>query len=396
MGGHGMSGYGRSGPPPPSSSMVNQQQPMPAQQPHHQPPMQHQPSSQQHPAMNQHGQQPHMGQQPVGQHMPQPPSHPSAMQPGMGSAHQPSQGHQMPQHAASPQGPVQQQRRPPEALAARLLPVTPVVSRDQYGALACSLGFFHPCLEDTRTRQHPSQPHTSQTQSQHLGQHPSQHPVPHPASHPAQHPSQHSNQAQQPQQPAQQQQQQHSSPPPVSSPPSGPGTPQQQGPSPPSQQHHPPYGSQDEESELAKTWSKLESFVVAEPQSMCIDDFVGGSLNPPNRSSPTPNQSPAPPSSLSTQSYAQHSAHGQQDLMGAIHLLEYSWCQVEETTVQNCFKRAGFNVCAGDGDDASNTVDQTSDIVDQACETLLAEVLERQGVREGISFPDFRDIDSEV
>lgn len=32
----------------------------------------------------------------------------------------------------------------------------------------------------------------------------------------------------------------------------------------------------DEESELAETWSKLESFVGAEPQSMCIDDFVGG------------------------------------------------------------------------------------------------------------------------
>ncbi|XP_075728827.1 uncharacterized protein LOC142771178 [Rhipicephalus microplus] len=32
----------------------------------------------------------------------------------------------------------------------------------------------------------------------------------------------------------------------------------------------------DEESELAETWSKLESFVGAEPQSMCIEDFVGG------------------------------------------------------------------------------------------------------------------------
>ncbi|KAH6944689.1 hypothetical protein HPB50_004466 [Hyalomma asiaticum] len=82
--------------------------------------------------------------------------------------------------------------------------------------------------------------------------------------------------------------------------------------------------------------------------------------------------------------------------MGAIHLLEYSWCQAEETTVQNCFKCAGFNVCVGDGDDASNTADQTSDIVDEACETLLAEVLEWQGVPQGISFPDFRDIDSEV
>ncbi|KAH7941257.1 hypothetical protein HPB49_011352 [Dermacentor silvarum] len=32
----------------------------------------------------------------------------------------------------------------------------------------------------------------------------------------------------------------------------------------------------DEESQLAETWSKLESLVGAEPQSMCIDDFVGG------------------------------------------------------------------------------------------------------------------------
>ncbi|KAH6946975.1 hypothetical protein HPB50_016398 [Hyalomma asiaticum] len=70
--------------------------------------------------------------------------------------------------------------------------------------------------------------------------------------------------------------------------------------------------------------------------------------------------------------------------------------QVEATTVQNCFKRAGFSVCAGDADDSSDTIDQTSDIVDDACETLLAEVLERQGVTEGISFPDFRDADSDV
>ncbi|KAH8018826.1 hypothetical protein HPB51_012330 [Rhipicephalus microplus] len=84
------------------------------------------------------------------------------------------------------------------------------------------------------------------------------------------------------------------------------------------------------------------------------------------------------------------------DLIGAIHLLEYSWRQVEATTVQNCFKRAGFSVCAGDVDDASDTIDQTSDIVDEACKTLLAEVLERQGVTEGISFPDFRDADSDV
>ncbi|KAH8026530.1 hypothetical protein HPB51_021142 [Rhipicephalus microplus] len=47
-------------------------------------------------------------------------------------------------------------------------------------------------------------------------------------------------------------------------------------------------------------------------------------------------------------------------------------------------------------DDASDTIDQISDIVDEACKTLLAEVLERQGVTESISFPDFRDADSDV
>lgn len=64
--------------------------------------------------------------------------------------------------------------------------------------------------------------------------------------------------------------------------------------------------------------------------------------------------------------------------------------------MQNRFKRAGFHVCAGYAHDDSDTVDQTCNIVDQAYETLLAEVLEEHGVTEGISFPDFRDIDSEV
>ncbi|KAH8024959.1 hypothetical protein HPB51_002373 [Rhipicephalus microplus] len=84
------------------------------------------------------------------------------------------------------------------------------------------------------------------------------------------------------------------------------------------------------------------------------------------------------------------------DLIGAIHLLEYPWRQVEATTVQNCFKRADFSVRAGDADDASDTIDQTSDIIDEAWKTLLAEVLEWQGVTEGISVPDFRDADSDV
>ncbi|KAH8022508.1 hypothetical protein HPB51_025071 [Rhipicephalus microplus] len=54
------------------------------------------------------------------------------------------------------------------------------------------------------------------------------------------------------------------------------------------------------------------------------------------------------------------------------------------------------SVCARDADDASDTIGQTSDIVDEACKTLLAEVLERQGITEGISFPHFRDADSDV
>ncbi|KAH8038893.1 hypothetical protein HPB51_003915 [Rhipicephalus microplus] len=84
------------------------------------------------------------------------------------------------------------------------------------------------------------------------------------------------------------------------------------------------------------------------------------------------------------------------DLIGAIHLLEYSWRQVEATTVRNCFKRAVFSVCVGDADDISDTIDQTSNIVDEACKTLLAEVLKRQDVTEGIFFLEFRDAHSDV
>ncbi|KAH8018935.1 hypothetical protein HPB51_014001 [Rhipicephalus microplus] len=65
-------------------------------------------------------------------------------------------------------------------------------------------------------------------------------------------------------------------------------------------------------------------------------------------------------------------------------------------TVPNCFKCACFSVCAGNADDASDTIDQTLDIIDKACKTLLAEVLEWQGVMESISFPDFRDTDIDV
>lgn len=76
------------------------------------------------------------------------------------------------------------------------------------------------------------------------------------------------------------------------------------------------------------------------------------------------------------------------DLLAAIRQLEYLWRQVESTTVQDCFKCVGFTVCVGDPEDASDTVDH-------ACETLVAEVLDQQGVTEGISFIYFRE-DSEV
>ncbi|KAH8040716.1 hypothetical protein HPB51_012031 [Rhipicephalus microplus] len=88
--------------------------------------------------------------------------------------------------------------------------------------------------------------------------------------------------------------------------------------------------------------------------------------------------------------------------MWQIILHRPDWCNsparipAEATTVRNCFKRAGFSVCAGDTDDASDTIDQTSYIVDEACETLLAELLKREGITEGIFFPDFRDADSDV
>ncbi|KAH8019748.1 hypothetical protein HPB51_021571 [Rhipicephalus microplus] len=96
---------------------------------------------------------------------------------------------------------------------------------------------------------------------------------------------------------------------------------------------------------------------------------------------------------LSTQAYNISASIGNAAATAGIRSRDL---RVEATTVQDCFKHAGFSVCAGDADDASDTIDQTLDIVDEACKALLAEVLEREGVTEGISFPDFRDADSDV
>uniref|UniRef100_A0A2R5LAU9 Putative tick transposon n=1 Tax=Ornithodoros turicata TaxID=34597 RepID=A0A2R5LAU9_9ACAR len=79
------------------------------------------------------------------------------------------------------------------------------------------------------------------------------------------------------------------------------------------------------------------------------------------------------------------------DLLGAIHLLAFSWAQVESTTVQNCFRHAKF-VCADNNSAAANTVE----VEDSSCDDLLSEILERQGSAESVSFGAFRDVDNDV
>ncbi|KAH6945720.1 hypothetical protein HPB50_009703 [Hyalomma asiaticum] len=75
------------------------------------------------------------------------------------------------------------------------------------------------------------------------------------------------------------------------------------------------------------------------------------------------------------------------DMLGAIHLLAYSWQQVESTTVQNCFTRAKFMVRENTGESEECAAD---------CDSLLTEVLERQGSAEALHFESFRDLDSDV
>lgn len=79
------------------------------------------------------------------------------------------------------------------------------------------------------------------------------------------------------------------------------------------------------------------------------------------------------------------------DLLGAIHLLAHSWMQVQPATIQNCFARAQFKMPEG-GNDENEDGEDTED-----CESLLAEVLERQGEGvEKLNFGTFRDVDGDV
>ncbi|KAH6945427.1 hypothetical protein HPB50_008397 [Hyalomma asiaticum] len=75
------------------------------------------------------------------------------------------------------------------------------------------------------------------------------------------------------------------------------------------------------------------------------------------------------------------------DMLGAIHLLAYSWQPVESTTVQNCFTRAKFVVRENTGESEECADD---------CDSLLTEVLERQGSAEALHFESFRDLHSDV
>ncbi|KAH7977732.1 hypothetical protein HPB49_003275 [Dermacentor silvarum] len=74
------------------------------------------------------------------------------------------------------------------------------------------------------------------------------------------------------------------------------------------------------------------------------------------------------------------------DMLGAIHLLAYSWQQLKSATVENCFARAKFVVRVSTGEN-----EETAD-----CDSLLTEVLERQGSTEALQFESFRDLDSDV
>ncbi|KAH6924735.1 hypothetical protein HPB50_023770 [Hyalomma asiaticum] len=75
------------------------------------------------------------------------------------------------------------------------------------------------------------------------------------------------------------------------------------------------------------------------------------------------------------------------DMLGAIHLLAYSWQQVESIRLQNCFARAKFVVHVNTGESEECADD---------CDSLLTEVLEHQGSAEALHFESFHDLDSDV
>ncbi|KAH8037147.1 hypothetical protein HPB51_008829 [Rhipicephalus microplus] len=83
------------------------------------------------------------------------------------------------------------------------------------------------------------------------------------------------------------------------------------------------------------------------------------------------------------------------DLLGAIHLLAHSWMQVQPATIRNCFARAQFKMPEEGNDENMEDNEDGEDTED--CESLLVEVLERQG--EGVdkfNFGTFRDVDGDV
>ncbi|XP_064479059.1 tigger transposable element-derived protein 4-like [Ornithodoros turicata] len=81
------------------------------------------------------------------------------------------------------------------------------------------------------------------------------------------------------------------------------------------------------------------------------------------------------------------------DLLGAVHLLQHSWQQVEPSTVENCFRHAGFMVCTDSTVQGENSEE---DNADDECEGILLELLERQGAADSVQFHVFPDIDNGV
>ncbi|KAH7984623.1 hypothetical protein HPB52_023293 [Rhipicephalus sanguineus] len=83
------------------------------------------------------------------------------------------------------------------------------------------------------------------------------------------------------------------------------------------------------------------------------------------------------------------------DMLCAIHLLAYSWQQVEPPTVQNCFAPAQFVVPAQPT--SPSEADATEEDIDNSeCEARIAEVLGRQGGGDKVPFATFSDVDKEV
>ncbi|XP_064465874.1 tigger transposable element-derived protein 4-like [Ornithodoros turicata] len=78
-------------------------------------------------------------------------------------------------------------------------------------------------------------------------------------------------------------------------------------------------------------------------------------------------------------------------LLGAVHLLQHSWQQVEPSTVQNCFRRAGFMMCTDSTVQGENSEE---DNANDEGEGILSEFLECQGAADSVQFSVFRDIDN--